>query len=240
MILPTFKFIAAFWGLLFQVVTLPGPFVPQAGGGGGTSHTFTLVSRGTGCSQVSATGAITCTPTTGNFLVLGATGFSSGGGPYTCSVSGMTVSSGSTGHSSGTETTCLAYVFSASAGSQTFTVTWGSVTANTTTITEFSCSPACSSVTFDKDAFGTQTGTTSATPVNTPSITPTNTGELLFGFDYTAGSSTNCGGSWTNTGTAISGAQSCYILSSASGATAINIADGTSPDSWSAGIGAFR
>lgn len=205
------------------------------GASGGTSHTFTYVSRGTGCSTTSSTSAITCTPTTGNFVQIIAAAFNNGSTP-SCSISGMNVTPHSPAYDlSATESVCIGYVFSASAGSQTFTVTWTNATAVSTIGHEFSCSPACSSVTLDADAAANTT--LSNLPVNTPNAVAASSGELLTSGAYTSDGAVACGNTWTLSGPATDGNISCYILSGASGTTAVKICEqsgctDTGQDSW--------
>lgn len=223
--------------VLFQILfpILGGGF---PSGGGGTSHTYTYVSRGTGCSTTSASGSITCTANAaGDFIQVYFTAFNNGSAP-TCTLTGLTKTPNSPTYIlSTTETVCIGYVFSASAGSQTYSASFTNATANTAIAMEFSCSPACSSVTLDQD-----TGATTAsasTPVNTPNAVAASSAELLTSSAYTSDGAVACGGSWTLAGPAVSGNIACYILSGSSGSTAVSICEvsgcaDTGMDSWAA------
>jgi hypothetical protein len=91
---------------------------------------------------------------------------------------------------------------------------------------------------FDTDIGGTGSGSTT---INSPSITPSHSGELLYAFGVPASQIVTANSPWTQDSAGIDG-NDCdaeYILSSASGATAINFTANTT-GVWSAMAIAFK
>jgi hypothetical protein len=136
----------------------------------------------------------------------------------------------------------MAYLLSAPANaSATITATWTTVTSAAMWADEFHYTGGTCS--FDIDIAASTAS--SAVTINTPSITPAGAGELLYSgaaaggtisAPVAGGSSTN--GIWTGSDGAIAaGDMAEYILSSASGATAVNYTQ--SSGAWSAMAMAF-
>jgi hypothetical protein len=139
----------------------------------------------------------------------------------------ITPNSPSSAHDATAGSIWLAYLLSAPANATgTITATFSAGTISTADMwaDEFYMGSGASAV-FDKDAVGS--GSTGPT-INTPSITPTQTGELLFAHANCDAHVTAINGSWiqgdgTLQSPAFDGA--AYILSSSSGATALNFTE---------------
>jgi hypothetical protein len=142
------------------------------------------------------------------------TGVQDGGArAYTKSINSPGVNNGGTG------TPYIYYRLAAgTTGSTTITVTTSASIQHQVQAIEFPVGTSCT-VTFDKDAFGTGSGTS----VTTPSITPAGSGEILFGFVATAGTGITAAGSpWTlGNIAATTGNADEYDLSSPATATAL-------------------
>lgn len=134
----------------------------------------------------------------------------------------------------GSEILFITYVLSTSGGAKTYTATPTGWTVDALFVEEYSYTGGTAA--FDVDAKFTTAS--QATPVTSPSVTPAASGELLFSFVFPSVNSLSAGSPWTTSQHAFS---SCgaYILSSASGATAVNFADLGNPDAWASMAAAF-
>jgi hypothetical protein len=123
----------------------------------------------------------------------------------------------------------MAYLLSAPANaSATINISWTGAANVAGFADEFSYTGG--TATFDTDIAANTA--TAGTTINTPSITPAASGELLFAGAAAGGTISGVGGTWATSGGAILfGDDAEYILSSASGATAVNFAQ--SSGGWS-------
>lgn len=132
---------------------------------------------------------------------------------------------------------CIAYIWNQSAGSKTYTATWGGsgVTIYSSFLEEYTFTG--NQPTFDVDVAASAIA--QPVPITIPSITPSTPGELLTASVFIAGSSSTPGGPWTSPGAFVLGNNDEYILSCASGPTAVNFADTLNPDTWVSMAAAF-
>lgn len=98
---------------------------------------------------------------------------------------------------------------------------------------------------FDTDVTGTGTSNASTGNISSPSITPAGSGELLYSSvvpnsTVTAPANGATLGAWTGGAVDTNGPSSEYVLSSASGATAVNYTDSVHSDAFAAMISAFK
>ena len=132
---------------------------------------------------------------------------------------------------------CIAYITNESAGSKTFTVTWGGfgITTRATFAHEYAYTgtPA-----FDAEVYFS--AASSATPITMPSLTPVRAGQLLIFAASPTGSITAANSPWTAGGASAVGMIDGYIASSSAGVTAANFTDTTNPDEWYSFIVAFK
>jgi hypothetical protein len=231
-------------------VRIPGP-----SGKSGAAHTFAFVSHQQPCvvgstntcsGTVTGIGAgdllvidtqygntagngtaITCTDTSGGntYILTSPNGF----------ISFLTASD--TGYGA------LFYVLSSTSGSHTIQCTWtrtggtGDVFISVDTM-EFTCSPACSTVTFDKDAQGAKASSTCNSPFTNNTVSPTQNGELIVAdLIVDLGSPSTANSPWT----LVTGGSGEYYVLSSSGSVQANWVDTQSTgDSCGSTMGAWK